>query len=53
MRPPEDHEARLPDATDIEGIIDAAFWASLRREEGYEPEDLAGVSAARADDVAR
>ena len=31
------HESRLPNAADIEGIIDAAFWASLRREEGYEP----------------
>lgn len=26
-----------PTADAIEGIIDAAFWASLRREEGYEP----------------
>jgi hypothetical protein len=28
---------RLPDADAVEGIIDAAFWASLRREEGYLP----------------
>lgn len=27
--------ARLPDPQDIEAVIDAAFWASLRREEGY------------------
>jgi hypothetical protein len=27
----------LPDALAIEAIIDAAFWASLRREEGYVP----------------
>jgi hypothetical protein len=27
----------LPDAAAIEAIIDAAFWASLRREEGYVP----------------
>ena len=27
----------LPDARAIQDIIDAAFWASLRREEGYEP----------------
>jgi hypothetical protein len=27
----------LPDAAAIESIIDAAFWASLRREEGYVP----------------
>jgi hypothetical protein len=29
--------APLPDARAIESIIDAAFWASLRREEGYTP----------------
>jgi hypothetical protein len=29
--------ASLPDVTTIEGMIDAAFWASLRREEGYLP----------------
>ena len=29
--------APLPDAETIEAVIDAAFWASLRREEGYEP----------------
>lgn len=29
--------APQPDATAIEAIIDAAFWASLRREEGYSP----------------
>jgi hypothetical protein len=29
--------APLPDAETIEAIIDAAFWASLRREEGYSP----------------
>jgi hypothetical protein len=28
--------APAPDATTIEAVIDAAFWASLRREEGYE-----------------
>src|SRR5258708_1555721 len=27
----------LPDLADIESIVDAAFWASLRREEGYVP----------------
>jgi hypothetical protein len=27
----------LPDIADIEAMIDAAFWASLRREEGYVP----------------
>lgn len=29
--------APQPDAQAIESIIDAAFWASLRREEGYSP----------------
>lgn len=29
--------ATLPEAHTIEAIIDAAFWASLRREEGYTP----------------
>jgi hypothetical protein len=29
--------AARPDARTIEAIIDAAFWASLRREEGYAP----------------
>ena len=27
----------VPDAQDIEAIVDAAFWASVRREEGYVP----------------
>jgi len=30
-------KAALPDTAAIEGIIEAAFWASLRREEGYMP----------------
>jgi hypothetical protein len=29
--------ASEPNARDIEAIIDAAFWASLRREEGFSP----------------
>lgn len=29
--------ALLPSVATIEGIVDAAFWASLRREEGYIP----------------
>ena len=29
--------ATNPDAAAVEAIIDAAFWASLRREEGYRP----------------
>src|SRR2546430_4480821 len=27
----------LPDPLEMEAVIDAAFWASLRREEGYVP----------------
>src|SRR5687768_12794626 len=27
----------MPDAETIEAVIEAAFWASLRREEGYTP----------------
>src|SRR6187399_651388 len=30
--------AGLPDAETIEALIDAGFWASLQREEGYAPE---------------
>jgi len=29
--------ADVPDAAAVEAIVDAAFWASLRREEGYSP----------------
>jgi hypothetical protein len=31
------HPAHLPDALAVERIVDAAFWASLRREEGRSP----------------
>jgi hypothetical protein len=37
IRRGQEHLAHLPDAETIEAVIDAAFWASLRREEGYEP----------------
>jgi Probable sensor domain DACNV len=41
--------ASLPDAETIESIIDSAFWASLRREEGYVPRiSLAFVSPQEA-----
>ena len=33
----QEHLASLPDAPTIEAVIDVAFWASLRREEGYMP----------------
>ncbi len=40
-----DHLASLPNVESIEAVIDAAFWASLRREEGYTPKiSLAFVS---------
>lgn len=40
------HLAPLPDAETIQAIVDAAFWASLRREEGYVPRiSLAFLSA--------
>jgi hypothetical protein len=35
--PPGVRHAALPEEAAIETIIDAAFWASLRREEGYVP----------------
>jgi hypothetical protein len=31
------HLGAVPDIETIEAIVDAAFWASLRREEGYTP----------------
>src|SRR5258708_2438630 len=37
IRRGEENLAPLPDAETIEAVIDGAFWASLRREEGYEP----------------
>jgi hypothetical protein len=33
----ENEYASLPDEDTLEAIIDAGFWASLRREEGYPP----------------
>jgi len=35
LRRGQEDLAPLPDAASIEAVIDAAFWASLRREEGY------------------
>jgi hypothetical protein len=38
MSPPQQgRRAAAPDTAAIEAIIEAAFWASLRREEGYMP----------------
>jgi hypothetical protein len=43
------HLASLPPADAIEAMIDAAFWASLRREEGYMPRiSLAFLSVSEA-----
>ena len=41
--------APQPDAATVEAVIDAAFWASLRREEGYRPKiSLAFLSPGQA-----
>jgi hypothetical protein len=46
----EMHVAPIPDAGAIEAIIDAAFWASLRREEDYVPKiSLAFLTPAEAE----
>jgi len=43
-------QALAPDTTAIEAITEAAFWASLRREEGYMPKiSLAYVAPERVD----
>jgi hypothetical protein len=46
----QQHElATPPDAQAVEAIIDATFWASLRREEGFSPKiSLAFLSAEQA-----
>lgn len=45
----EEYIASIPDVRTIEAIVNAAFWASLRREEGYVPRiSLAFLSAAEA-----
>jgi hypothetical protein len=33
----EEWLASVPDAATVQALVDAAFWASLRREEGYSP----------------
>ena len=46
--------ALLPDVSTLERLIDAAFWTSLRREEGYVPRiSLALLPAERARDPLR
>jgi len=47
-----EHAATLPDAATLAALIDAAFWTSLRREEGYVPRvTLAFVAPAQVDDA--
>jgi hypothetical protein len=44
--------ARLPDSATLAALIDAAFWTSLRREEGYIPRvSLAFAAPAQVDDA--
>jgi hypothetical protein len=47
-----EHAATLPDAATLAALIDAAFWTSLRREEGYIPRvSLAFVASEQVDDA--
>jgi len=49
---PAEHAATLPDSTTLAALIDAAFWTSLRREEGYIPRiSLAFVGPKQVDDA--
>jgi hypothetical protein len=44
--------ARLPDSATLAALIDAAFWTSLRREEGYIPRvSLAFAAPGQVDDA--
>ncbi|HKE22152.1 MAG TPA: hypothetical protein VKB88_07155 [Bryobacteraceae bacterium] len=50
LRRGETHLAPVPEREDIEAVIDAAFWASLRREEGFIPRiSLACLPQAQAE----
>jgi hypothetical protein len=47
-----EHAATLPDSATLAALIDAAFWTSLRREEGYIPRiSLAFVAPRQVDDA--
>jgi hypothetical protein len=47
-----EHSASVPDVTTLADLIDAAFWTSLRREEGYIPRiSLAFVAPGEAGDA--
>jgi len=46
------HAATIPDSATLAALIDAAFWTSLRREEGYIPRiSLAFVAPGQVDDA--
>ena len=46
------HPATVPDRSTLGALIDAAFWTSLRREEGYIPRiSLAFVAPRQVDDA--
>jgi hypothetical protein len=47
-----EHAATLPDSATLAALIDAAFWTSLRREEGYIPRvSIAFVAPGQVDDA--
>jgi hypothetical protein len=47
-----EHAATLPDSATLAALIDAAFWTSLRREEGYIPRiSLAFVAPRQVNDA--
>jgi len=49
---PRENAATLPDAATLAALIDAAFWTSLRREEGHIPRvSLAFVAPGQVDDA--
>src|SRR5580704_16165276 len=49
---PGAHAATVPDSAALAALIDAAFWTSLRREEGYIPRvSLAFVASEQVDDA--
>ena len=50
--PPTEHASALPDSATLAALIDAAFWASLRREEGSIPRiSFAFVAPGRVEDA--
>jgi hypothetical protein len=52
VQPGAEHAATLPDSATLAALIDAAFWTSLRREEGYIPRvSLAFVAPEQVNDA--